>query len=138
MARRCLIAIPVLVLAAGCLWRGYASIMSVHLDVLTGMADKLSSLAQADRGPGAEGMAEYVYPAKRGRTFLRQFDGDTKRQSYRQFGDFLDRYERLVGDVDKARALGKPWKGQAPHIEAERVALAELAARIRQLVQRGD
>jgi hypothetical protein len=138
MPRRCLIAVTLLVLAAGCLWRGYAAILSVHLDVLTGMAGKLSSLAQADRGPSAEGMAEYVYPAKRARTFLRQFKGYTERQSYRDFGEFLDRYEVLVRDVDKARALGKAWKGEAKHIEAERAALAERAAQIRRHLERGD
>jgi hypothetical protein len=63
----------VLLAVAACLWRGYASILGVHVDVLTQTADKLVAVAGSGRGITTEGMAEYVYPAKRGREFLRQF-----------------------------------------------------------------
>ena len=123
--------------AAGCLWRSYGTIMDVHLDVLTQTAAKLCTIVEAGRGPTAEGMAEYIYPAKRAREFLRQFDGYGERQSYRRFAALLDRYERLVRDVDAARAQGRLnelW----PRLTAEREALQAQALEIRVDLQKED
>jgi hypothetical protein len=118
-------------LAAGCLWRSYAYILDVHVDVLTQMADKLAVMTEAGKGPTAETMAEYVYPAKRARTFLRQFDGYEKRASYHRFRQLLERYEALVREVDAARALGTEWKSKAPQIRRECDALQQMAVAIR-------
>jgi hypothetical protein len=117
--------------AAGCLWRGYATIMSVHLDVLTQMAVKLHTVVEAGRAPAAEGMAEYTYPARRGREFLHQFRSYSTRPSYQQFGTFLDRYEAMVHEVDAVRAQGGNWQSVLPRLTAQRDALKLLAERIR-------
>src|SRR5262245_37602798 len=117
---------------AGCVWRGYATIMNVHLDVLTQTAAKLCAVVQADKGPSTEGIAEYVCPAKRGREFLRQFSGDSARRSYTQFGAFLDRYEALVRDVDASRARGSDWRTALPEFPAECDALPQQAHEIRE------
>ncbi len=119
------------VVCSGCLWRGYATIMSVHLDVLTQMTAKLCSVIEAGRGPTAEGMAEYAYPAQRGREFLRQFSGYQSRRSYQEFGTFLERYEAMVRDVDGARAQGRDWTTVLPPLRAQRDGLQQLAAAIR-------
>src|SRR5512135_3574356 len=81
MARR-LAALTMCVWTAGCLWRSDATILSVHLDVLTQTAAKLCSLVEARRGPTTEGMAEYTYPAQRGREFLHKFSSSSGRRSY--------------------------------------------------------
>jgi hypothetical protein len=119
------------VLLAGCLWRGYAAIMAVHLDVLTQTAAKLCAVVESGRGLTAEGMAEYVYPAQRAREFLRQFSGQSGRESYQRFTTLLDRYEAMVREVDATRAAQRDWQPVLPHLNAEREALAQLAADVR-------
>jgi hypothetical protein len=127
-----------LIMSAGCLWKGYEEVLSVHLDVLTQTASKLVAVAGSPRGLSAESMAEYVYPAKRGRTFLVQFQSYEKRQSYVQFGAFLDRYEALVNQADAARAHRQDWAEVLPALETQRDALLEKAAAIRQEARRGN
>ena len=105
MRRR--LAFFLLVCVAGCLWRSYGTIMNVHLDVLTQTADKLQSVVESGRGPTAEAMAEYVYPAQRAREFMRQFSTYSSRRSYQQFSALVDRYDALVHGVDAARSQGR-------------------------------
>jgi hypothetical protein len=119
------------VCVAGCLWRSYGAIMEVHLDVLTQTADKLSSVVASGRGPTAEGMAEYVYPAQRAREFMRQFSGYSDRKSYQQFGVLVDRYEALVREVDAARAQGRLGAEEASRLNSERDAVRGMADAIR-------
>jgi hypothetical protein len=123
---------------AGCLWRSYGAIMEVHLEVLTQTADKLCSVVESGRGPTAEGMAEYVYPAKRAREFLRQFGGYSDRRSYQQFGVLLDRYEALVRDVDAARADRRLGPEEALRVTGEGDALRAMAGEIRTLLKNGN
>ncbi len=130
MMRR-LAVFPLCLFATACLWRSYGSIMSVHLDVLTQMAAKLCAVVESGRGLTAEGMAEYVYPARRAREFLRQFSSYSERRSYHRFSELLDRYEAMMRDVDAARAQGRNWQAELPHLTAERDALQQLAAEIR-------
>jgi hypothetical protein len=125
------------VCAAGCLWRSYGTIMDVHLDVLTQTADKLCSVVASGRGPTAEGMAEYVYPAQRAREFMRQFSSYASRNSYRQFGLLLDRYEALVHEVDTARAERRLGPEEASRLNNELQGLQALAAQIRDDLKRG-
>ena len=124
--------------AAGCLWRSYATILSVHLDVLTQTAAKLCSVVESARGPTTEGMAEYTYPAQRGREFLHQFSNYSGRRSYQQFGVYLDRYEAMVRDVDATRAQAGNWHALLPRLIAQRDALMQLAGQIRADLKMGD
>lgn len=121
---------------AGCLWRGYATIMSVHLDVLVQTAEKLCAVVEAGRGPTAEGMAEYVYPAQRAREFLRQFSNYGPRPSYQKFSGLVERYEAMVRQADSARVQGD-WRAQSPQLNGERDALQRLAAEIRDDLKAG-
>jgi len=135
MCRR--VAFLLVVCAAGCLWRSYGAIMEVHLDVLTQTADKLSSVVASGRGPTAQGMAEYVYPAQRAREFMRQFSSYGDRRSYQQFGVLVDRYEALVREVDAARAQRQLGPQDVSHLHSEREALYALAAQIRVQLKNG-
>lgn len=128
------LAFAVLACAAGCLWRSYGTIMNVHLDVLTQTAAKLCAVVEAGRAPTAEAMAEYVYPAKRGREFLRQFERYRERPSYQEFSALLDRYEALIGAADAARTQGN-WPEMLPRLSAERDDLDRRAARIRAMLK---
>jgi len=127
-----------LCMLAGCLWRGYAAIMTVHLDVLTQTAAKLCSVVESKRGLTAEGMAEYVYPAQRAREFLHQFDGQAGRQSYKQFTTLVDHYEAMVHAVDAARAANRDWVQMLPSLTAERQSLDQLAAEVRAALKRDN
>ncbi len=137
MVRR-LVVVTLCVWAAACLWRSYATILSVHLDVLAQTAAKLCSVVEAKRGPTAEGMAEYTYPAQRGREFLHQFSNYSGRRSYQQFAVYLDRYEAMVRDVDATRAQGGNWPAFLPRLTAQRDALVQLAGQIRADLKTGD
>jgi hypothetical protein len=130
-------ALIVLFCAAGCLWRGYATIMTVHLDVLTQTAAKLCAVVQTGKGPAAEEMGEYIYPLKRAREFLGQFSNYAERRSYQQFSVLLDRYDAMVRAVDAARAVGRLAPEQSTQLAAERDALQQLAAEIRTDLQAG-
>jgi hypothetical protein len=123
---------------AGCLWRSYGTIMDVHLDVLTQTADKLQSVVASGRGPTAEGMAEYVYPAQRAREFMRQFSSYSSHRSYQQFGALVARYEALVHEVDAARSQGRLGPEEAARVKSESEALRTLAAETRVPLQGGE
>jgi hypothetical protein len=131
-------AVLLLFLCAGCLWRSYATILTVHVDVLMSTAEKLVSVVESGRGLTTEGMAEYVYPAQRGREFLRQFTSYKDRHSYQQFGVFLDHYEAFVKEADATRARGQGWQEALPHLVADRDALVPMAADIRKALQAGN
>ena len=128
--------LALLIFEAGCLWRSYGEILSVHLEVLTQTAAKLCAVVEAGRGPSAQEMAEYVYPLQRGREFLRQFDGYADRPSYRHFAAFLDRYDAMVHTADAARAEQR-LNAELAHLVSERDALQHLAADIRAEIQSG-
>jgi hypothetical protein len=130
--------ILLLACAAGCLWRSYGAIMDVHLDVLTQTADKLNSVVESGRGPTAEGMAEYVYPAQRAREFMRQFSSYSSRRSYQQFGVLVDRYDALVREVDAARSQGRLGPEVVARVKDESDALRALAAETRGALQAGS
>ena len=118
-----LLALP----TTACIWRSYADILSVHVDVVTQTAAKLCSVIEAGLGPTAEGMAEYVYPAQRAREFLKQSAGYSERESYKRLGELLDRYEAMVRRVDAARANPGETKLDRAALDADRDGLMRLA-----------
>ena len=130
-------ALVLLLGGAGCIWRSYGTILSVHVDVLTQTAAKLCAVAESGRGLSAEGMGEYIYPAQRGRQFLHQFDSYSQRASYQRFATFLARYEAMVRDVDAQRAAPN-GRIDVHRLQAERDALDQLAAEIRADLAKGD
>jgi hypothetical protein len=117
------------------LWRSYPEILAVHLDVLTQTAAKLCAVVEADRGPTAEAMGEYIYPAQRGRGFLRQFSNYSERPSYQKLGELLDRYEAMVHRVDAARAAGAAL--DVGWLASERDTLVAVADTVRNEAQAG-
>ncbi len=125
MMRR--VSVLFLLLMSACLWRSYEQILAIHLDVLTQTANKLGDVAASSQGP-ALGMAEYAYPAKRARQFLQQFSKHNGRSSYAGLKAFLDRYERMLAEVDAAR-LGEQIDGT--RLRTEITALNEAATTIR-------
>lgn len=134
MQRRAVVLVLFLA-SAGCLWRSYATILSVHVDVLTQTANKLCAVVEAGRAPSAEAMAEYVYPAQRGRQFLGQFSRYAARPSYQKFQRFLDEYETMVREVDADRASGRATPAMLPRLVAEHDVLQQHATEIRAALQ---
>ena len=125
-----------LLIVAGCLWRSYATIAAVHVDVLAQTADKLCTMVTASRELSAQGMAEYVYPAQRARTFLHQYSTYHEHPSYQRLSALVDRYEALVTSVDRARAQGAEQQTDAPQMTSTCAAVAELASQVREQLRR--
>lgn len=108
-----------LVACAGCLWRSYTDVMGVHLDVLSGMADKAAFNAAHGARPTSNDVTELTYPLERARQFAYQYRSYAERESYRRFVTALDRYQALIETVDAARGDEARWA-------AERFKLVEL------------
>lgn len=111
------------------MWRSYPEVVNVHLDVLTQTAAKLVAVAESKRGLSAEGMAEYVYPARRARELLKRFEDKRDLPSYRGLGELLDRYEQLVAQIDSGRATGTPPQREV--VTSQLNAILRLAAQVR-------
>jgi hypothetical protein len=130
-AMRPYVALLLVVSLSACLWHSYDEVLRVHLSVLTQMTDKLDSFAEADHVPTAAEMAEFLYPAQRGRIFLRRFTRYENRASYRAFTQFLDRYEAMLKRVDAARLSDADWRRERPDLAREHKELATMANAIR-------
>jgi hypothetical protein len=114
----------------------YARVLPVHLEVLTYTAAKLCTLIASGRGLSTEGMAEYVYPARRGRDFLARYAGSRERPSYGKLQLLLDDYEGLVRDADAARASGQDLRSRLTEFEARRDRLFAQAEEVRNDLRR--
>lgn len=123
-----------LLLSAGCLWRGYDRVLTIHLDVLSGMVDKMVAIADAGRRPSSNDITEMLYPLERGRLFLHQFENRAQEESYRQFAAFLDRYAALAAAIDDARTDDGRWSGLRERLPTEAGALRDRVAGLRALL----
>lgn len=123
-------------MAAGCLWRSYDEIMRVHLDVLSGMARKVASKAEADRRPTPNDITELIYPLERARQFAGQNRARAERESYRSFEELLGRYAEFVAAIDAARVDEERWRHLRARLPEEERALETLAARVRTALER--
>src|SRR5260221_14113345 len=88
-----------LVLAPACLWRSYAEVMRVHLDVLSGLAEKVAYNTREGQRPASSDVTELTYPLQRARQFAYQYRSYAERESYRRFTAALDRYQALTEAV---------------------------------------
>lgn len=93
----------------GCLWRSYADVMRVHLDVLSSMADKVAGQAADGYRPTSSDVTELTYPLQRARQFAHQYRQYAERESYIRFITALDRYQALVEAIDAARGDEQRW-----------------------------
>ena len=119
------------VLVTGCVWRGYDRVLNIHLDVLSGMAEKMVSIAEVGRRPTSNDMTEMLYPLERGRLFLHQYGRRSGEESYRQFADLLDRYGALAAAIDDARTDDGRWAHLRPRLPDEAGDLRARVAAIR-------
>lgn len=124
-------------LIAGCLWRGYDRVLTIHLDVLSGMADKMVAIADAGRRPSSNDITEMLYPLERGRLFLRQFASRQDEESYRQFARLLDHYAALAAAIDDARTDDARWARLRQRLPQDASDLRDRFAAIRAALERG-
>ncbi len=113
---------------------GYERVLTVHLDVLQGMADKMASLARAGARPAPNDLTEMIYPLERARQFLEQHRGQEKRESYTAFAAVVAGYADLVAAVDAARGVPAQWETLRPEIESRVATLASDVERVRALL----
>jgi hypothetical protein len=124
-------ALLALLLVAGCLWRGYADILHVHLDVLSALAEKAASNAAAGRRPSSNDVTELTYPLQRARQFVDRYRTDAGRESYRLFVAALDRYQAFVEAIDAARGDKARWETARADVEARYEAWRAAAEQVR-------
>ena len=128
-----------IVLAAvghGCLWRSYDEVMRVHLEVLSGLADKAMVNAEAGQRPTSNDVTELTYPLQRARQFAHQYRGYAERESYQLFVAALDRYQALVETIDAARGDAARWAAERPRLAAAYQAWREAAEQARDRAER--
>jgi len=131
-----LLAALLLVVCAGCLWRSYAEVMRVHLEVLSGMADKAAFNAESGRRPSSNDITELSYPLERARQFAYQYRSDAQRESYRLFVAALDRYQSLVNAIDAARGDEARWAAERPRLAGLQQAWRAAAEQTRAALER--
>lgn len=124
------VAVLGLVLLGGCLWRGYARVLEIHLEVLQSMAAKMCALT-AGPPPVSESMGEFVYPAKRARELQQQYTSRAGEPAYTAFGVLLDRYEGLAKTFDRSRNTEEAWAAAGPGVCEESRGIAEQANAVR-------
>lgn len=125
-------------MASACLWHGYAEVMRIHLDVLSGLADKAAFNASSGRRPASNDVTELTYPLQRARQFAYQYRSYADRESYRLFVAALDRYQAFTEAIDAARGDATRWAAERPNIEARYGAWRDAAAEVRAALARGS
>lgn len=111
-------ALLLLLALSSCIWRGYAEVMRVHLDVLAGIADKAAANAAAGQRPSSNDVTELTYPMERAQQFVAAYRNDAERESYRLFVAALARYRALVDAIDAARGEAARWDAARPEVAA--------------------
>lgn len=121
----------------GCLWRSYAEVMRVHLDVLSSLSEKAMVNAEAGRRPTSNDITELTYPLQRGRQFEYQYRGYADRESYQLFVVALGRYQALTETIDAARGDAARWSAEQPRVAAAYDAWRRAAEQVRAALARG-
>jgi len=124
-------------LAPACLWRSYADIMRVHLDVLSELAEKATDNAESGQRPTSSDVTELTYPLQRARQFAYQYRSDGERESYRLFTAALDRYQAWADAIDAARGDTARWAAAAPQLATDYAAWQAAADAARSALARG-
>ena len=120
-----------LILTPACLWRSYTDVMRVHLDVLSGMAEKAAYNAQTGQRPSSNDVTELTYPLQRARQFAYQYRGYADRESYQRFAVALDRYQALTDAIDAARGDAVRWAAERSQLGAQHEAWRAAADEVR-------
>jgi hypothetical protein len=131
-----LLLLGVVLLGQACVWRGYERVMAIHLEVLSGMLDKVASFVDAGRRPTPNDMTEMLYPLERADLFLLQHRDRQGEESYRRFAAFLERYRELAAAVDAARTDEARWVELRAGIGAGLAALRSEVDGVRLALQR--
>ncbi len=125
------------VLLGGCVWRGYDRVLTIHLDVLSSMVEKMVAIAEVGRRPSSNDITEMLYPLERGRLFLRQYQKRQQEESYRRFAQLLDQYAAMAAAIDDARTDDGRWATLRRHLPSDARALSEHDAAIREVLAGG-
>jgi len=120
-----------LLLAPACLWRSYAGVMQVHLDVLADMAEKALYNAESGRRPSSNEVTELTYPLQRARQFAHSFRSYAARESYRRFVAALDQYQAFTDAIDAARGDDARWAAERGQLAARYAAWSTAASQAR-------
>ena len=81
--------------------------MTVHLEVLGGLAGKTAGIAAAGGRLTPNALTELLYPLDRARGFLRSYDDHAERASYAAFVEVVEAGCRIAGGL--GRRSGPDW-----------------------------
>lgn len=136
LGRAALMGVALVVCGSACLWRSYEEILSVHVQVLSSMAEKAVDGADPNRRPSASDVAELLYPLRRARQFAEQYEAQRDRASYQAFVALLDLYEHFVQGIDVARTEDDRWAALEPHLAEQRQGLEAAIGHVRDALGR--
>jgi hypothetical protein len=131
-----LLLLVLLSLAPACLWRSYADVMRVHLEVLSDMAQKSADNAASGQRPTSNDVTELTYPLQRARQFAYQYRSYATRESYGRFVAALDRYQALSEAIDGARGDQERWTTERAALPAQYAAWHAAAEQARAALAR--
>jgi hypothetical protein len=124
--------------SSSCLWRGYARVLSIHVDVLTGMVDKTAWKVEEGRQLSPNDVTELLYPLQRGRQFEQRFRAADAPPSLRLFAVLLRRYDQFARRVDRTRADAGAWRLARVPLLRRATKLRRIAALVRAQLRRED
>lgn len=113
------------------MWRGYERVLSIHIDVLAGMVDKIAWKADVGQAPTPNDVTELLYPLQRGRQFEERFGGADAPRSLAMFALFLGRYAAFADRIDRTRADGGAWRQERDSLLRRAAKLRKIAASVR-------
>ena len=130
-------AVVLLLFVSGCLWKGYARVLEIHLDVLDSMAEKMCALTSGPPPP-SQMMGEFVYPAKRAKELEEEESSRSDRASYKKFEQVVQQYEALVQLFDRSRVSTEVWTATAGEVcKQSRLITAEIHSVRESLAEEG-
>jgi len=138
MSRRTAWTLLLLVAVSSCLWRGYARVLAIHVDVLLGMVDKMAWKVDSGEPATPNDVTELLYPLERARQFEARYRDDLAPQSLRLFVVLLDRYEDFARHVDRTRANGAAWRSARPALLRRAAKLRRIGALLRAQLRRAS
>ncbi len=118
-------------LLGGCYWLKYEKLMRTHVQLMRSMTDKMNRLLEDNDVLTPTMMNEFLYPLERARDFARivaQHYAD--RPSLAAFKQLLDRYQRLVTEVDRLRVQPGSLASFRSQTQAVRDQAAQVEARL--------
>ena len=124
-----------LTLVAACYSASYRKEMAAAVDLLSGLAEKLTDYSSAgfkigDRQVSSEEMGEFYYALSKAQAFWAMRRSQASRPSYCDFSTLLEQYAAFVHSADEYRIGGRVDPIELDALIAQRDAVRKTASRV--------